>query len=230
MEAKIGGGFYPSPDSQPGDNRVPLSREEFDLVKTKLKEKLIAQLPEINETFRQIAENNREIKRAQAMQAEGRAMQAEGRAMQAEGRKGLQEVAKEREAIAKERQDILTKQFYSIFNGKKPLPVEEIDTLFNTYLADRSLSVEKSSSGTSYPKINSMRSITHYLDDHPNVKICDLRPFKAEVYDIPTLAEYLKHSTVKLIGIKNGIPDDAKASLAEAVAARNGGLKVQYSA
>ena len=150
-------------------------------------------------------------------------MQAEGRAMQVSAQNKLQKVAKDR-------QNILTKQFYSIFNGKQQLPIEDIDVLFNTYLADCSLSVEKSSSGASYSKINSMRSITQYLDDHPNVKICDLRPFKTEICDIPTLAEYLKHSTVKLVGIKNGIPDDAKASLAEAVAARNGGLKVQYSA
>ena len=105
-----------------------------------------------------------------------------------------------------------------------------IDALFNTYLADRSLSVEETTEGASYPKINSMRSITQYLDDHLNVKICELRPFKTEICDIPTLAEYLKHFTVKLAGIKNGISDDAKASLAEAVAARNGGLKAQYSA
>ena len=228
MTAKVGGGFAPVPGVK--SQQEGISNEEFDLLKVKLKEALVAKLPELNEISRQIAENNKKIKAAQVMQVEGRAMQASASQKLELAEKGLQEVAKEREAITKERQNILTKQFYSIFNGKKSLPVEEIDTLFNAYLADRSLSVEKSSSGTSYPKINSMRSITQYLDKHPNIKICDLRPFKTEICDIPTLAEYLKHSTVKLVGIKDGISDDAKASLAEAVAARNGGLKVQYSA
>jgi hypothetical protein len=75
-----------------------------------------------------------------------------------------------------------------------------------------------------------MRAITRYLDDHSDVKACDFRAFKTEVDDIPTLAEYLKNSTVRAIAFKSGIQEEAKASLAEAVATRNGGLKVQYFA
>jgi hypothetical protein len=150
---------------------------------------------------------------------EAKTMQAEGRAMKAAGLKGLEEVAKKR-------QDLLTKQFYTIFN-KTPLPIEEIDTLFKTYLADGSLTTEKSPAG-SYPKINSMKAVIRYLDDHPDIKTCNFLIFKTAVHDIPTLADYLKKSTIKAIGLNSGIPNDAKASLAEAVNARNGSLKVQY--
>jgi len=122
----------------------------------------------------------------------------------------------------------LTRQFYSIFNGKKTISVEEINALFNKYLADGSLTVEKSNEGKSYAKLNSMRAVTRYLDDHPDVKACDFRCLKTQVQDIPALADYLKKSTIKAIAINSGIPADAKTSLAEAVAARKGGLKVQY--
>ena len=236
MTAKVGGGFVPVPDARSQtESLVPISREEFEIHRAKVREAVIVKLPELNENFRQIAENNKKIEEAnkgialsRAMQAEGRAMQAEGRAMQASASQKLEMAEKGLQKVAKERQDILTDMFYAIFNGKKKLPVENIDALFNAYLADRSLSVEETTSGTSYPKINSMRSVTKYLADHPSVPACDFRAFKTEIHDIPTLTEYLKHSTVKAIALKNGISDNAKASLAEAVAARNGGLKIQY--
>jgi hypothetical protein len=142
----------------------------------------------------------------------------------------LVEADKGIQKVAKNRQDRLTKQFYSIFNGKKELPINEIDSLFDKYLADRSLSVEKNNEGESYPKINSMKPVSQYLTDNPNVVSCDFRSFKTEVHDIPFFADYLKTSTVKAIALKKDISDDAKASLAEAVAARNGTLKVQYFA
>jgi ABC-type phosphate transport system auxiliary subunit len=245
MTVKLGG-FSPALDT-----KVSLTEEEFNSVKAKMKDALVTMLPQINEAIYQIAEtnkkiteNNREIKAAQEMQAEGRAMQAEGRAMQAEGRamqaegramqargvQGLQEVAKER-------QDIITRQFYSIFKGKddlaaKDLPALEVDRLFKTYLANGSLTVEKSAEGTSFGRINSMKAVIQYLEDNPNVLTLDFRSFKTEVHDISALADNLKTSTVKAIALKKGISDDAKASLAEAVAARNGTLygplKVQY--
>jgi uncharacterized phage infection (PIP) family protein YhgE len=201
----------------------------LDHITTKVKEALTAKIPELDESFRQIIENNKKIK-------ETREGIAEARAMQASADKGLQEVAKVRENIAKvreniakERQNILTKQFYSIFNGKKELPVDEIDALFNT-LADGSLTVEKNAEGKSYPKINSMTGVTHYLTDHPNVKICDFRIFQNAINEIPIFAEFLEHSTVKLVGFKNNISEKDKASLDKAKAARNGELKVQISA
>ena len=139
MEAKVSGGLSPIPDIRAQQTEIiPISNEEFDLLKVKVKEALVAKLPELNEIFRQInennkkidennkkfdennkkiAENNREIKVAQTMQAEGRAMRLTG----------------------------LTETFYTIFKGKtdpaaKDLPAQEIDRLFQTYLADGSIS------------------------------------------------------------------------------------------
>ena len=138
-----------------------------------------------------------------------------------------QEAAREKLEIAKLKQDLLTNKFHSIFN-KTPLPSEAVDNLFKRYLADGSLTVEKSQEGKSFPQINSMKSVTQYLTDHPDVKSCDFRVFKTAINDIPTLATYLKKSTVKAIALSSDISAEAKASLAEAVAARNGNLKVQY--
>jgi hypothetical protein len=136
-------------------------------------------------------------------------------------------IATNRQTITKERQDILTKQFYSIFN-KQPLPLEKIDSIFKTYLADGSLTVEKSKEGISYPRINSMTPVIRYLDDNPDVPTLDFRSFKSEVHDVKTLAVKLKNSTIRAIAIKKCIPEEAKASLADVVAIRNGTLKVQY--
>jgi hypothetical protein len=97
-------------------------------------------------------------------------------------------------------------------------------------LADGSLTVEKSAEGTSFGRINSMKPVKQYLDDHPKVQACDFRTFKTEIRDIPSLVDYLKTSTVKAIALKNGISEDDKASLDEAKAARNGGLIVRYFA
>ena len=134
------------------------------------------------------------------------------------------------ENVAKKKQELVTKQFYSIFHGKKPLPTEEIDALFNTYLAEGALSFGKSSEGVSYTKLSSMNGVVKYLNDHLDIKNCDFRVFKTDIHDIPTLAKFLKNSTVKAIALNSGIPQETKESLAEAVAARNGGLKVQYFA
>lgn len=174
--------------------------------------------PEARLYFQQMQELNKEIAKAKEMQAKGKAMQAQG----------LQGLKK----VAQDRQDILTKMFHSIFNGKKSLPIEEISNLFETYLSDGSLTVEETMEGKSYAKINSMRAVTLYLDNNPNVKTCNFMSFKGEVYDIPALAEYLAKSSCRItaIGINKNISAEAKKSLAEAIAARNGGLKVQYSA
>jgi len=140
------------------------------------------------------------------------------------------EISLKREKIAKEKQNILTKQFYSIFHGKNPLPIEKIEVVFNTYLSDQSLTVESSIEGKSYSKLNSMVAVTKYLNDNPNIKTVDFRILKAEINDIPTLAEYLTKSNIKAIAINSGISSQAKESLNIAVKARNGGLKIQYFA
>lgn len=146
---------------------------------------------------------------------------AQARAIKAESQQRLIE-------IGKEQQVILTKMFQSIFNSKNRLPVEVIDVLFNKYLADGSLTVEETDEGKSYARVNSMRAITRYITDDNSVTMCDFRPFKGEIYDVPTLAEYLKTSRITAIAFNDGISGDAKKSLAEAVAARNGGLKIRY--
>jgi hypothetical protein len=243
MTTKVGASFYPYPDSQSGDKRVPLSKEEFEIFKTNFSERLgdaIAPLlPELNQAFKGLAEAKRmgEAGRKEAEEGRkeaeaGRRKAEEGRAMQAAASQKLALAEKGLQEVAKERQNILTKQFYSIFNGKKELPVDEIVALFNTYLADGSLTVEKNAEGKSYPKINSMRAVTHYLTDHPNVKICDFRLFKDKgaINEIPIFAEFLKKSTVKLVGFKSSISEDDIASLDKAKTARNGELKVQISA
>ena len=132
------------------------------------------------------------------------------------------------EALAKEK-NIIIKMFHGIFNGKKPLPVEEVDSLFSTYLADGSITVEMISEKNRL-KLNSMKAIIRYLDDHPGVKACDFRSFRGEVHDVKTLADYLAQSscTIKAIGIDRKISDEAQSSLAEVVKAKNGALKVQY--
>jgi hypothetical protein len=122
----------------------------------------------------------------------------------------------------------LTKIFYAIFYAKKAIPVNEIETIFNTYLVNRSLSVKKTAEGA-YPRMNSMEGVTKFLADHPDVQVCDFKFFKAELHDVSTLCNYLKiNSTVTKIIVKNNIAEDAKKSFAEAVAARKGQLTVEY--
>jgi len=146
---------------------------------------------------------------------------AEGTAMQMEAEKKLQE-------IAQKRLDALTQQFIGIFD-KTPLSADETKAQFNKYLAgNNSLTVEKSRDG-SYAKINSMGAVFNYLKDHPNIKSLDFRSFKTAVDDISTLATYLKTSTTVIgVAFKDAISKDAKKDLDEAVAARDGKLKVKY--
>jgi hypothetical protein len=178
---------------------TPISEERLSQLKLGLREVLTAQLPEINQNFQRIAELDREIANAQAMKTEAARLAKIG----------------------------LTKMFYAIFNGKNPIPADKIDTVFNTYLSDKSLTIAEE---TSRPTINSMRAVTQYLTDHPDVKGCDFRAFKTDIKDLPTLAEFLKTSKVQAIALSSGISAEAKAKLDEAIAARNRGLRVQYAA
>jgi chromosome segregation ATPase len=102
----------------------PMSEEKLENLKSALTRNLISRLPEINEHLRGMVEANKKIALGRAMQASGsrELKEAENEIHEAEkeinaARNGLKEVAKER-------QDRLTKQFYSIFNGKKQLPIE----------------------------------------------------------------------------------------------------------
>jgi hypothetical protein len=201
-------------------SQIPNIKEAFELAQQL--EELKTRREELKTTSEELKEKREELKtryeeaniRLEAAKIkieEGRKGAEEGRAMQRAG---------------------LTKIFYTIFKGKndpaaKDLPAEVIERLFQTYLADGSLSIEKSPEGP-LPRINTMKSVTQYLADHPNVISCDFRPFKKEMYDAKTFAEYLKTSSVKAIAIKKCVSEETKASLAEAVAARNGTLKVQY--
>jgi hypothetical protein len=117
--------------------------------------------------------------------------------------------------------------FYRIFYGnKKPVPAGQIDSLFSTYLADGSISFEKSKDCF---KLGSMKGVISYLKSHPEIKQCNFSVFKTEIYDIPTLSEYLVQNscTVKAIGIKRNIPKDAEESLARVIIKRPD-FKVQY--
>ena len=134
----------------------------------------------------------------------------------------------------KEGLDALTKQFWSIFNGKDPIPQERYSEVFNTYLADRSLTVEETVDGKAFGRINSMNSVIKYLQANPLTKTCDFRHFKTEVNDVETLAEFLQTPAayaIKGVAFKKGISEIAKNQLAAAASARastNFPLKVQY--
>jgi hypothetical protein len=138
--------------------------------------------------------------------------------------------------VEKSRREILTKEFWSIFNGKNYPSQDQYGEIFATYLADRSLTNEETPDGKSFGRINSMNSVIKYLKDHPLTKMCDFRHFKAEVNDVETLADFLKTPdayAVKALAFKTAISEIAKQKLAEAVSARSSTsspLKVQYFA
>jgi hypothetical protein len=125
-------------------------------------------------------------------------------------------------------QNIICKRFFKIFNPKGELTAEQIDALSKKYLLDQSFSAE-GEPGKSFIRINSTLLIIQYLTDNPTTKVCDLRSFKGEVNDLPALADFLKTSSLKLIAVNKAIPEAGKQKLAEAVAARNGGLKIQWA-
>lgn len=131
-------------------------------------------------------------------------------------------------AVAKEKQAMMTKMFYAIFNGNKPLLGGEIQTVFDKYLVNGELTIEKSPQNKSFVRINSMNAVIAYLEDNPLCKKLDFRLFKTEIYDIPTLLEYLKKPVIGTVYFNNNISEEAKLSLSEVVTARNDGLKVQY--
>jgi len=149
----------------------------------------------------------------------------------------LKESSQKKLALAEKLgQEGLTEQFWSIFHGRTPVPQEKYDEIFNTYLADRSLTVEESVEGKSFGRINSMSSVIKYLQANPLTKTCDFRTFKTEVNDVGKLVDFLKTPAafaIKGVALKSGIAEIAKEKLTEAVAARattKSPLKVQYFA
>lgn len=138
---------------------------------------------------------------------------------------------------SKKGQDILTKQFWSIFNGAVALPTERCDEVFSKYLTDRSFTAEETPDGKYFGRINSMAPVLAYLRnqarDHERdntitlTKVCNFGLFKAEVNDIDTLVGFLKTSeasAIKTIAFNNTISQIAKNKLAEAENARRGTL------
>ena len=215
-----------SPGYLSDDLRHPLnqiSQERLEELKERSRQALLDNMPQLQEYSRLMAKGHRMIE-----ESEKKLLVATEKREQLDVRREQLDVR--REQAEKKLQDALTKMFFKIFNGNTPIPVDEINAIFNTYLADNSLTIEENSLGEGYAKINSMRAVTRYLEDHPTVKACDFRSFKTEVHDIGTLAEYLKTSTVKGIALKNGIPSESKEILGTAVAARSGGLIVKYFA
>ncbi len=181
---------------------VPLSKEEAEAFKSEFKKSLINDLA-----------------------SKGLLATPEKAGEKEEIKKEIIEIKEKKTEIDKK---ILTTMFYAIFN-KDSLSPEQVDTLFNTYLSDGSLTVEVENRMVSI-RINSMKPVIRYLFNNQHVQMCNFKSFKAKVLDIPTLAQFLKTSKVTAIGLNSGIPDNAKTSLAEAVAARKGTLKVFYAA
>ena len=191
---------------------VPLSADEKEEVKK-------AMQPVLMNFANNIIELNKKISEAQ-QNAEEAQREIE------EADRTIEESDRKIQAGLRIQRESLTKLFFSIFYGsKQAVPADQMDELFNTYLADRSISYEE---GKRCFKINSMKNIVNYLVAHADVKQCDFRTFKSEVNDISTLAEHLKNSTVKAIAINNGISAEARTKLEDAVTSRKGGLKVQY--
>lgn len=185
---------------------------------------------ELIQAFRQHYQENMapEVRDCLKRLADAKARQADAKALQVEARTVKEECKAERAEIAREKLVVLTQVFYSIFHGKTPLPEDKVKGVFDTYIADGSLTVGETADGKSFAKVNSMKAVTHYLADNKDVKMCDFRPFGVQISDIPTLSEFLKTATIKAVAFNKDIPADSKAKLQDAVAARNGTLKVQY--
>jgi DNA repair exonuclease SbcCD ATPase subunit len=207
---------------------------ELDKRSSELTEKrseLTERRSELTERRSELTERRSELTERRSELTERRSELTERRSELTEKRSELEqkgnELNKTLNDLNLKRQELVVKQFYSIFHGKKPVPPEEISILFQTYLAQKALTFEQAE-GKNYPQLNSMPAVTKYLTDRSDIKSCDFRVFETHVAGIPILAEYLKKSSIKAVAFNENIPSSAKADLAEAVAARKGGLKVQY--
>ena len=229
----------PGPASQ-----CPISPEEYPEIRDGIAKIVFEHLPEINrciERKQELAAKKQELgAKKQELGAKKQELGAKKQVLAAQIAKKdeiiaqadatLANIDQKLDKVAKAKQDMLTKLFFGIFNGT-PCPAEEVDRLFDTHLRQsQSLVLEKSPAGKSIPKLKSMTAITSYLDGHPNVNSCNFKHLQGEVHDIPTFVEYLKKPTcnVKQITISHNIPKESKLKLDEAVAAKNGTLRVQY--
>jgi myosin heavy subunit len=212
-----------------GQTRSELDKRNSEL--DKRNSELDKRSSELTERRSELTERRSELTEKRSELTERRSELTERRSELTEKRSELEqkgnELNKTLNDLNLKRQELVVKQFYSIFHGKKPVPPEEISILFQTYLAQKALTFEQAE-GKNYPQINSMPAVTKYLTDRSDIKSCDFRVFETHVTGIPILAEYLKKSSIKAVAFNENIPSSAKADLAEAVAARKGGLKVQY--
>ena len=181
---------------------VPLSADEKEEVKK-------AMQPVLMNFANNIIELNKKIAEAQQNAEEAQREIEEARCKIKEADRTIEESDRKIQAGLRIQRESLTKLLLGIFYGKQPVPADQMDELFNTYLADGSISYEE---GKRCFKINSMKNIVNYLVAHADVKQCDFRTFKSEVNDISTLAEHLKNSTVKAIAINNGISAEARTN------------------
>jgi hypothetical protein len=214
------------------DKKIVLLDKKFENLAKENEEadKKIVEARVRKEAARVMKEEARERKEAaRVMKEEARERKEEARERKEAARATKEAALKEVEAadkklqeIARKRQNTLTKYFLGIFDETS----EDLDTYFKTKLADKSVTVEKSNN-KSFLKINFMSPVISHLKQNPNIKKCNFLEFK-EINDIPNLAEFLKSSNIEEITISNAIPELAKKSLAEAVAARKGKLTVIY--
>ena len=186
----------------------------------------------IEEGSKKTEEGQKKIEEGSKKIEEGQKKIEESQRLRTEGQKKIEEADKRMAAVIKGRQDILTKQFWAIFNGKTLLATEKCQDVFGTYLADGSFSVEKNSAGSSYLKINSMKPVIKYLSENPETPTCNFTAFKKEVNDVGTLAEFLKTAKVAEVILNGSISKDDKDLFAAAQTARasTAPLKIVYLA
>lgn len=205
----------PSPSSA---DRVLLSAEEFNLLWKEIEPEMrktyeTEVAPLVNQRRQLIQDKENLVAYRDRLDQEI----ADSKERQAKALQGLKKVDQDR-------QNILTRQFYGIFNGNKKLPVEETNALYMKYLAEKDLSVEETAEGKSFGKIKNMRPVIKYLKDHPDIKSCDFRSFEDQIEDIGVLTTFLTEPSCKInnLAFKNCIPLEAKNKLAEAIAAKKG--------
>jgi hypothetical protein len=209
---------YPQEKSYPqGPQKfVPLNAKEKERVKRELTQAIKEKVdPIVNAHMEKMAVLN------------GTMAEADRNIQQAD--RNIQQADRNIQIAEQGMRDTLVKVFYRIFYAsKQPIPAEPFDSIYNAYLADGSISADEANRCF---RLNSTQGILNYLKTHSQVNQCDLRPFKASIGDISALTNYLKASrTVKTVFANNGISQEAKNKLAEALAARKGDLKVLYSA
>jgi|GEM_PF-4793375 len=208
---------------------VPITK--YIKERMRIEEQIAERRPKIEESLLKAQEAGRKAQEAdqKAQEADRKAQEAHQKAQEAD-QKAQEARQKAREAIQGQN-TVLVRVFLKIFCITDPVPNEQIDPLYSTYLSDKSISFDKSNSCF---RLNSMAGVVKYLKEHPEVKQCDFRAFKAKVDNVSTLDDlstfvnYLAtgEAKVKAIAISSGISQEAKQSLD--IAAKKGRVQVQY--